>query len=634
MRKDFTLTYGLSWTLEMPPYEVNGKQVELVDTAGKPLSAQGYLSQVQSGALAGQPDFAPNIGFSLIRNVKGGSTKYPYNPYYKSFSPRLSAAWNPSFNSGILGSLFGQGKTVIRGGYSRIYGRLNGVDLVLVPLLGTGNAQAVSCIGAAAVRVNGNSCLGSGKVTPATAFRIGVDGLTAPLPAVSQTLPQPYYPAIGGNAQAADGSVLDPNFQPNRSDQFDFTIQRSLGNNMSIELGYIGRIISKEYQGIDINAVPTMTTLNGQSFANAYANTYLAVNAGATPQPQPFFEAAMGGHTSAYCVNFHNCTEAVASNLQKNILATQVYNIWSNLSSQPSWTLGRTMITNQIPALFMETSLGHGNYNGAFVSLTARNYHGLTATSNFTWSRSLGTGSVQQSTSQFTVINPWNIDGMYGPQPFDIRFVYNLNMLYEIPFMRTQRGVLGRVLGGWSVAPLFTAQSGAPLMVNIGTGNNQNCQSFGESVCDGSVNTYENAILAYPYPYGNSAHYNVIGTNGIATAGNPASGGSGINIFANPAAAYADFRRPVLGLDTTSNGFGVLRGFPTWNLDLAINKNFAVTERIGVTFVAQFSNVLNHFQPSSVTSNFTTLDSSTTWGVVRDQSNTPRQIEFGLRVFF
>ena len=47
VRKDFTFTYGLSWTLEMPPYEVNGKQVELVDTAGKPLSAESYLSQVQ-----------------------------------------------------------------------------------------------------------------------------------------------------------------------------------------------------------------------------------------------------------------------------------------------------------------------------------------------------------------------------------------------------------------------------------------------------------------------------------------------------------------------------------------------------------------------------------------------------------
>ena len=33
--------------------------------------------------------------------------------------------------------------TVIRGGYSRQYGRLNGVDLVLVPLLGTGLIQPV-----------------------------------------------------------------------------------------------------------------------------------------------------------------------------------------------------------------------------------------------------------------------------------------------------------------------------------------------------------------------------------------------------------------------------------------------------------------------------------------------------------
>ena len=630
VRKDFTFTYGLSWTLEMPPYEVNGKQVELVDASGKPLSAQSYLSQVQTGALAGRPDFAPTIGFSLIRNVKGASTKYPYNPYYKSFSPRLSAAWNPSFDSGIMGSLFGQGKTVIRGGYSRIYGRLNGVDLVLVPLLGPGNAQTLQCLGIS----SSGQCLSSGTVTPATSFRIGVDGSTVPLPAVSQTLPQPYYPAVGGNAAAGDGSVLDPNFQPNRSDQFDFTIQRSLGKNMSIELGYIGRIITKEYQGIDINAVPTMATLGGQSFANAYANTYLAVGAKATPSPQPFFEAALGGPTSAYCAKFASCTAAVASNLQSNFANTQVYNIWKNLSGQPSWTLGRTMITNQIPALFMETSTGHGNYNGAFVSFSARNYHGLTATSNFTWSRALGTASVQQSTSQFTVINPWNIDQMYGPQPFDIRFVYNLNMLYEIPFMRTQKGALGRILGGWSVAPLFTAQSGAPLPVNIGTGSNQNCQSFGESVCDGSVSTYENAIPAYPYPYGNSAHNNVTGTGSIASTGNPAGGGSGINIFPNPAAAYADFRRPILGIDTTSNGYGVLRGFPTWNLDLAVNKTFTVTERMSVTFVAQFSNVLNHFQPSSITSNFTTLDSPTTWGVVRDQSNTPRQIEFGLRVFF
>ena len=46
----------------------------------------------------------------------------------------------------MLGKVFGSGKTVVRGGYSRICGRLNGVDLVLVPLLGPGLLQGVTCV--------------------------------------------------------------------------------------------------------------------------------------------------------------------------------------------------------------------------------------------------------------------------------------------------------------------------------------------------------------------------------------------------------------------------------------------------------------------------------------------------------
>src|SRR5215831_18714335 len=84
----------------------------------------------------------------------------------------------------ILGSIFSHGQTVIRGGYSRIYGRLNGVPLVLTPLLGTGLLQPVSCIGASRT----GQCLGNGGVDPTTAFRIGADGMTAPLPSISQTL--------------------------------------------------------------------------------------------------------------------------------------------------------------------------------------------------------------------------------------------------------------------------------------------------------------------------------------------------------------------------------------------------------------------------------------------------------------
>src|SRR6201993_2308040 len=143
MKPSITLTYGLGWTLEMPPTEANGKQVELVDSSGQQLDVQSYLKQREAAALQGQV-YNPEVGFALVGNT-GGGQKYPYDPFYGSFSPRVAAAWNPNYTDGILGKLFGGNKSVVRGGYSRVYGRLNGVDLVLVPLLGTGLIQAVQC---------------------------------------------------------------------------------------------------------------------------------------------------------------------------------------------------------------------------------------------------------------------------------------------------------------------------------------------------------------------------------------------------------------------------------------------------------------------------------------------------------
>ena len=146
LKPTFTLTMGLSYQIEMPPYELNGKQVELVDQSGNLVNAQNYLSTTYRDAIQGQV-YNPVLGFATVANV-GSGQKYPYNPFYDGFSPRISTAWNPSFDDGILGRVVGHGKTVVRAGYSRIYGRLNGVDLVLVPLLGTGLGQPVSCVGA------------------------------------------------------------------------------------------------------------------------------------------------------------------------------------------------------------------------------------------------------------------------------------------------------------------------------------------------------------------------------------------------------------------------------------------------------------------------------------------------------
>ena len=555
MKPSFTLTYGMSYQLEMPPYEINGKQVMLVDASGSPVDINSYLQARQRAALQGQttsPTYNPVLGFATVRNV-GAGNKYPFDPFYGGFSPRVAAAWNPSADSGVLGKLVGHGKTVIRGGYSRIYGRLNGVNLVLVPLLGTGLGQAVSCIGAVRTPVNGNQCLGPAGADPSTAFRIGTDGNVAPLPTLSQTLPQPYYPG-GTNAAAGDGSGLDPKLKPNRSDQFDVTIQREVSKNLSFEVGYIGRLLRNEFQQINVDAVPFMTTLNGQSFAQAFSNVYWQVWAGATPNSipvQPFFEAALGGASSATCAGFGSCTAFVASNQKSNISTTRVYSMWAALSKLPAWTLGRTMPSsalnggqNQISSYELINSAGWSNYNGAFFSAKMRDWHGLTAVSNFTWNRSLGTGAYTQSTSSYTALNPWDLHSMYGNQPFDIKFVYNLTMFWSSSKIVHGNGLMKQVLGGWNFAPLFTAQSGAPLAVNVSGNGGTSCESFGEINCSsGNTNNHENAALVSAFTGGNQAHYNVTVASGAGISGNAATGGSGMNIFADPSAVYSEFRR-------------------------------------------------------------------------------------------
>ena len=137
-------------------------------------------------------------------------------------------------------------------------------------------------------------------------------------------------------------------------------------------------------------------------------------------------------------------------------------------------------------------------------------------------------------------------------------------------------------------------------------------------------------MLAVPYTGGNSAHYNVVAT-GAGTNGNASAGGAGLNMFTNPAAIYSEFRPLILGLDTSSGGAGVLRGLPTWNLDATASKDFRIREGFGVSVIIQANNVLNHFQPSNPSLNIT---SPQTWGVINGQANTPRQMQFGLRIHF
>ena len=670
LKPSFTLSYGLGWTLEMPPTEANGKQVAFVDANNHIIDTQAYLNARKNAALAGQV-YNPEVGFNLIGNVAG----HPriYNPYYKSFSPRLAAAWNPHFDSdSMAGKIFGHDSTVVRGGYSILYGRLNGVDLVLVPLLGTGLIQAVQCV---SPTITG-TC--PGISTPATSFRIGPSsggfgGLVAPLPAGSPTLPQPDFPGYNAIAAGA-GEGIDPNFLPSMNQQYDLTIQRQINKQMSIEVGYIGRHMTHEFQPIQVNAVPYMMTLGGQRFDKAYGQMvmqYCGGNAGlaggncagnyAAVTAQPFFEAALN-HT--YCVTPvtvsttpllsvtpTSCTQAVALNEgiagtgTGNIASAAVWSLWSDLDNG-AFTFSRSMMNTPIPGspngaagqmtsgVGLNTSLGYGNYNAMFVSYKMSAWHGLGLQSNFTWSKALGTGSQVQATSQYSINDPFYFGRSYGYQPWDRKFLYNLWFTYTPPVYQGQHGVLGRALGGWTFAPILDMGSGIPLgiyPVGFGSSAYTGGQEFG-GMDGGNIGSYANAVPICSMSLSTSRH------DHFNTRGGLYGTTTSANLFSDPGAVYNCFRNPVLGIDNGHNGgTGNYRGQAFWNVDFSIKKNLLITERFSAEFGAVFTNLFNHnqlFDPGvtflSDQGDFGSLEG----GSGAQEVNNPRKIEVDLRVRF
>jgi hypothetical protein len=674
IKPNLTLNYGLGWTVEKPPVEANGKQVVLVDANNKPISAENYLNAREAAALQGNV-FNPQIGFNLINNV-AGHPKFPFDPFYGGVSPRVSAAWNPDLGPGLGGK-----NTVFRGGYGRIYGRVNGVNLVLTPLLSPGLIQPVTCLTVAAINPavpnSGGSCsVPAGGLNASNAFRILTDGTTAPIPPASATFPQPYFPGINGT-EGSTASPLDSKLRPNSVDSFDFTIQHQFSSKMSVEVGYIGRLIHNELQNINLDAVPYMMTKGGQQFQTAYANVEKALGCATSamacganvpskflpntnvPNPaytayfnstfaqsQPFFDAALA--PTGYCsgsfagVAFANCTAAVAFNEAGNFLSQAVWSLWSDLDNgggtAPGFNFPFSMMNTGPNAqmssnVTMSTSLGHGNYHAGFITFKMNDWNGVTMQNNFTYSKALGTGAVVQATSQQAAVDSYNLNTQYGPQAFDRKFVDTLFLVYQPPYYRTQQGLLGHLLGGWTFAPIFTAGSGAPDFCNTNTTGffgegYSGGQDFGSA--DGAstgVFTPANCVLTSRAGTSAGVHSYTYTPTGATTPTTI------LTMFANPPAVFANLRPLILGLDHNSGGYGQIRGLPYWNVNLGIKKNVRMTERFSLEASVNFNNVMNHNQLLDPTLGIASQPPQTL-GQLSTEGTIPRTMEFGIRVNF
>jgi hypothetical protein len=621
LRPSLTVSYGLAWAASVPPVEEQGKlMMTVLPGTGEVVDPRTYLQKRQQAALAGQV-YNPPVGFTPINN---SGRKYPFDFVRHNFEPRAAAAWTPNFKGGLLGSLFGNGKTVLRGGYWRFYDRLNGVQTAVNTLQAVGFGQSVLCL--APISPNAPNpdpttlCKGNGGTSPVTAFRVGTDGSTVPFPDIPATVTPPVVPGKG-NALVPGGNITfvpnsqvqDPAWKPGAHNQWDFTIQRELPANSRLEIGYVGHTARNIYEGIDLNQVPFFMVAGGQSFAQAFD----ALARGITT-PQLFFETALKP-TSSFCQGQPSCTAGVLAKFGGTggaIANQRVRDVFNGIQS--AFTLGpATNAATQFTNFFYWSSLGQSNYHAAFVSYHIRAYRGLVLDANFTYGHSLDNVSVNQD-SDNAFANSYDPQYDYGTSVFDRKYVLTVLGVWNLPF-RSQNAWVKRAVGGWQLSPIVSVASGLPLRVLNGSGQEfgQTSFAFGaEAIRTGSGDASAGVNRVAP-------------TSGC---GRSASGkGSGLNIFANPQAVCSQFRPIQLSVDTTSRG-GTLRGFGTWNLDLSVAKKIYLNaERTRLTFSAEFFNTFNHIVFLDPAVN---LQSPQTFGVITTQGNDRRQIQLGLRLDF
>ncbi len=121
--RELTLTFGLRYTNDPPPYEANGLQV------APNIGLDQYFAQRVGLGSEGVPSNAmPNAILSYSPNGPVNGKSSWYNPDDNNFGPRFALAYAPKDRGGLLGKIFGNGG-VFRAGGAMLYDRF-GSELI------------------------------------------------------------------------------------------------------------------------------------------------------------------------------------------------------------------------------------------------------------------------------------------------------------------------------------------------------------------------------------------------------------------------------------------------------------------------------------------------------------------------
>ena len=258
---------------------------------------------------------------------------------------------------------------------------------------------------------------------------------------------------------------------------------------------------------------------------------------------------------------------------------------------------------------------GHSTFHALETSFEHQFSHGLYMLASYTFCKLISTSNGEDAnrSSDGAVQNQYNrrLDKAVASQdtPHNLRLSY----VYELPVGRGKallsntHPVINAVIGNWKVSAIHAYVSGTPLVFScnqnfFGAGQNARC-SYASGAADGSV-----PLINPAWSSDKSVAFSVPQINKAA-----------IVLPANM--TFGDTPRRISYLRTP------------WTIqeDLALLKNFKVTERVDLEMRASASNALNR---ALLAAPNTTQNSSTFGLITTAQGNSPRNIQLGARLSF
>jgi hypothetical protein len=256
-------------------------------------------------------------------------------------------------------------------------------------------------------------------------------------------------------------------------------------------------------------------------------------------------------------------------------------NYYANVPCDPNaGNCTARLLATQYSNINFRTNGGFSDYNALNVRLNVRNIAntGIQLVSNYTWSHAIDTLSDTFSSSgnqaNLGWLDPFHPEVDKGDAYYDLRHRFTFAAVYEIGRGRFNSNAFSNyVFGGWSLNPIFTANTGSPY----------------------SLYDCTNASTVCPYAMFTGAVPRGVPSNITAT--------STPNVY-----KYLDVSKVVdssyVNAKTGVSDFGpfpknmigrnAFRTPGAWNLDFAIHKNIKFSERTALQLRGEFFNVFNH----------------------------------------